>query len=71
LGAVGGAVEHRGATTKLGEMPVGTEVDRGCPVMIGSPPGNKVEGTDFGDGLRGGIASVLVWGGARLAALTA
>jgi hypothetical protein len=64
-------VEHCGATTKLGEMPVGTEVDQGCLVMMGRPPGNKAEGTDFGDGLRGGTASVLVWGGARLAALTA
>jgi hypothetical protein len=41
------------------------------PGMMGRPPGNKAEGTDFGDGLRGGTASVLVRGGARLAALMA
>jgi hypothetical protein len=28
-------MEHCGATSKLGEVPVGTEVDCGCPAMMG------------------------------------
>jgi hypothetical protein len=64
-------VEHCGVTVKLGEVLVGTEVDRGCPATMGRPRGNKAEGTSFGNGLRGGAALVLARGGARPAALTA
>jgi hypothetical protein len=71
FGVVGGAVEHCGATTKLSEVSVGIEVDRGCLTTMGRPRGNKAKGTNFRDGLRGGTTSVLVRGGARPAALTA
>jgi hypothetical protein len=64
-------VELCGVTAKLSEVPVGTEVDQGCPVMMGRPWGNKEKGTSFGDGLRSGAVSILVRGGAQPAALTA